>query len=100
MLTPAAGPSNLVDHPSVGALNAALAGAVPVAQRCLSDAAPEASARITFKADGTVQKVLVSGASLTDSARACVRQAFAHSRVEPFARSQFEVTRNLSLPKN
>ncbi|HMA97335.1 MAG TPA: hypothetical protein VKP30_31835, partial [Polyangiaceae bacterium] len=64
ILTPAAGPSNLVDHPSVGALNAALAATVPVAQRCLSVAAPEASARITFKADGTVQKVLVSGANL------------------------------------
>lgn len=100
ILTPAAGPSNLVDHPSVGALNAALAATVPVAQRCLSVAAPEASARITFKADGTVQKVLVSGVNLTDNARACVRQAFARARVEPFARSQFEVTRNLSLPKN
>lgn len=98
-LTPAAGPSNLVDHPSVGALNAALAAAVPTAQRCLSSDVPEASARITFKADGSVQKVQVSGANLTDSVRACVAQAFARSRVEPFARSQFEVTRAVSLPK-
>lgn len=98
-LTPAAGPSNLIDHPSVGALNAAFAAAVPTAQRCLSATVPEVNARVTFKADGSVQRVQVSGANLTDNVRVCVAQAFARSRVEPFARSQFEVTRTVSMPK-
>lgn len=98
-LVPAAGPSNLVERPSVGALNAALADAIPTAQRCLTPESPEASVRIVFQSIGSVQSVQAAAPRLTTEASACLQRAFARARVEPFAKAQAEVTRTISLPK-
>lgn len=98
-LVPAAGPSNLTERPSVGALNAALADAIPIAQRCLTPDSPEASVRIVFQSNGSVQNVQAAAPRLSSEASACLRQAFARAHVDPFAKAQAEVTRTISLPK-
>lgn len=98
-LVPAAGPSNLVERPSIGALNAALADGIPTAQRCLTPESPEASVRIVFQSNGSVQSIQAAAPTLSTEASVCLQRAFARARVEPFAKAQAEVTRTISLPK-
>lgn len=97
-LVPAAGPSSLVDHPSTGAISAALSRRLPEAQRCLPPSVPSTGARLTFRSNGTVQKVELQHPSLDGSARSCLIQALSGVRVEPFARSQFDVNATISQP--
>jgi hypothetical protein len=97
-LVPAAGPASLIDHPSTGAVNAALARRLQEAQRCLSPRVPTTGVRLTFRSLGTVQSVEILNSAADSTTRACVQEALESAKVEPFARTQYDVTTTISLP--
>lgn len=97
-LVPAAGPSNLAERPSLGALSAALASSIPLAQRCLTPELPSVGVRIVFQSSGSVQSVQASATHIAAEVRNCLERAFSRAHVEPFAQPRVEVTRMISLP--
>jgi hypothetical protein len=98
VLVPAAGPANLIDHPSTGAVSAALSRRLQAAQRCLSPRLPTTGVRVTFRSGGTVQNVEILDSGADTVTRACVQEALQGAKVEPFARAQYDVTTTISLP--
>ncbi len=97
-LVPAAGPSNLMDHPSTGAVSAALSHRLPEAQRCLPPNVRTTGVRLVFQSNGAVQNVEILNPALDANARACLSQSLGAVRVEPFARGQFDVNATISKP--
>jgi len=97
-LVPAAGPENLVDHPSTGAISAALSRRIPEAQQCLPATLQSTGAHLVFQSNGVVKKVEFSNPELDSGARACLTRALGTVRLEPFARAQFDVNATISRP--
>ncbi len=99
-MLPAAGPASLVEHPSQGAVAAALARPIARAGTCLIPQSNPISIAVgvTFQADGSVQRVNLPGGLLSAKEESCVRQALLGAKTEPFARSRFEVRTSLSVP--
>ncbi|MGC4063484.1 MAG: hypothetical protein QM784_02295 [Polyangiaceae bacterium] len=97
-LEPAAGPTSLPDHPSTGAVSAALSSRTSAARACVSTGGKRVMVAITFRSSGEVQQVAVADPSLTATERKCISSAFAGAKVDPFARARFDVNYPLSLP--
>jgi hypothetical protein len=98
VLTPAAGPTTLGDHPSNGEVMAALSRRIVPARQCLGPTTPSTGVRVTFESKGTVQKIDILNPAVVGEARSCLTLALMAMRVTPFARSQYEVTATVSLP--
>jgi hypothetical protein len=82
-------PGSVALKPSQGAIQGALGAALPGARACLGADDPISHATITFKSDGSVQNVAVSGGAAGKSAEGCIRAALSKARVAPFAQPTF-----------
>jgi hypothetical protein len=85
-------PGSVPLKPSQGAIQGSLGAALPSARGCLGPDDPISHATITFKSDGTVQSVGVSGGAAGKPAEACIRAALSKTRVTPFAQPTFTAT--------
>ena len=105
-LPPAAGPSepgmvmadsrgSLPDHPSTGAVQAAVGMVMGAARACVAGQNAASRATLSFGSDGRVQSVAVSGPAQGTGAEPCLRNALSGARVQPFARAAYSV--NLSV---
>lgn len=102
-VTPPVGPSEpgmvmadsqgaLPDHPSTGAVQAAVGTVLGAARACVAGQNAASRATIHFASDGSVQSVAVAGPALATSAEPCLRNALSGARVQPFARPAYSVT--------
>jgi hypothetical protein len=82
-------PSSVPRKPSQGAIQGAIGMVLPAARMCLGPDDPISHATITFKSDGTVESVSISGGALGKPAEACVRAALMRAHVPPFAQPIF-----------
>ncbi len=85
-------PGSVPLKPSQGAIQGSLGAALPSARGCLGPDDPISHATITFKSDGSVQSVGVSGGAAGKPAEACIRAALSKARVTPFAQPTFTAT--------
>ncbi len=85
-------PGSVPLKPSQGAIQGSLGAALPSARACLGPDDPISHATITFKSDGSVQSVGVSGGAVGKPAEACIRTALSKARVAPFAQPTFTAT--------
>lgn len=102
-VTPPAGPSEpgmvmadshgtLPDHPSTGAVQAAVGTVMGAARACVAGQSAASRATLNFGSDGRVQSVAVSGPAQATSAEPCLQSALSGARVQPFARAGYSVT--------
>ncbi|HEY6725601.1 MAG TPA: hypothetical protein VI197_16305 [Polyangiaceae bacterium] len=100
---PAAGPSEpgmvmadsrgtLPDHPSTGAVQAAVGTVMGAARACVAGQSAASRATLNFGSDGRVQSVVVAGPAQATGAEPCLRSALSGARVQPFARAGYSVT--------
>ncbi|HEY1695936.1 MAG TPA: hypothetical protein VGG39_27400 [Polyangiaceae bacterium] len=82
-------PGSVPLKPSQGAISGALGAALPGARGCLGPDDPISHATVTFRSDGSVQNVGVSGGAAGKPAEACIRSALSKARVAPFAQPTF-----------
>jgi hypothetical protein len=82
-------PGSVPLKPSMGAIQGALGAAMPGARACLGPDDPVSHATITFKSDGSVQSVAISGGAAGKPAEACIRGALSKARVQPFVQPTF-----------
>lgn len=82
-------PGSVPIKPSQGAIQGALGAALPGARACLGADDPISHATVTFKSDGSVQSVGISGGAAGKPSEACVRSALMKARVAPFAQPTF-----------
>jgi hypothetical protein len=85
----AVAPGSVPLKPSQGAIQGALGAALPAARACLGPDDPISHATITFKSDGSVQTVAISGGAAGKPAEACIRSALLRARIPPFAQPTF-----------
>lgn len=85
-------PGSVPLKPSQGAIQGALGAALPSARGCLGPDDPISHATITFKSDGSVQSVGVTGGAAGKPAEACIRGALSKARITPFAQPTFTAT--------
>jgi hypothetical protein len=85
-------PGSVPLKPSQGAIQGSLGAALPSARSCLGPDDPISHATITFKSDGSVQSVGVSGGAAGKPAEGCIRAALSKARVAPFAQPTFTAT--------
>lgn len=90
-MKPASGPSDLLDHPTTGAVQAAVSGPLARARLCAAGLAGPISVSLTFAASGRVQDVQVGPPARGTPAESCIANALASARTEPFARSNYSV---------
>ena len=92
---PAADPSgdgtNAPARPSLGAIKSAIGAVLPAAHGCLDADAPVSHADITFRSDGSVAAVAVSGWAAGKPEEACIRRALSGARVPPFRQATYAV---------
>ncbi|MGH7296145.1 MAG: hypothetical protein ACRELB_14475 [Polyangiaceae bacterium] len=82
-------PGSVPLKPSLGAIQGALGAALPGARACLGPDDAISHAAVTFRSDGSVQSVSVSGGAAGKPAEGCIRSALMHARVSPFAQPTF-----------
>ncbi|HEY8087521.1 MAG TPA: hypothetical protein VIF09_06750 [Polyangiaceae bacterium] len=82
-------PGSVPLKPSMGAIQGALGAALPSARACLGPDDPVSHATVTFRSDGTVGSVSISGGAAGKPAEACIRAALMNARVAPFAQPTF-----------
>jgi hypothetical protein len=82
-------PGSVPRKPSLGAVQGALGTVLPAARVCLGPDDPISHATITFKSDGSVESVSISGGALGRPAEACIRAALMRAHVPPFAQPIF-----------
>jgi hypothetical protein len=82
-------PGSVPLKPSQGAIQGALGAALPGARSCLGPDDPISHVTVTFKSDGSVQNVAVSGGAAGKPAEACIRSALTRAHVAPFAQPTF-----------
>jgi hypothetical protein len=97
-LLPAAGPSELPDHPSMGAILAAFARRQGDAKRCLPPNTSGTHVALTFANTGKVAQIAVVNSALDATTQNCIRAALGTIQVEPFAKKQYDATLPLSSP--
>jgi len=86
---PTFAPGTVAQTPSQGAVSGALGSVLPTARGCLGPDDPVSQARVTFKATGVVDSVVVTGSAAGKPAEACIRKALTAARVPPFAQDTF-----------
>jgi len=91
-MKPAAIPTNVPDHPSTGAVQAAIGAVLGNARACVAGQESYNQAVVTFASDGSVQAVKVTGAAAGKPAEACIQAALMKARVQPFSRPTFSVS--------
>jgi hypothetical protein len=84
-------PGSVPLRPSQGAVNGALGTAMPGARACLDADAPLSHATVTFKSDGSVASVSVTGWAAGKPVESCIRTALMKARVPPFAQPTYTV---------
>jgi hypothetical protein len=89
---PAPTPGNLPPKPAMGAVQGALGTVLPSARFCLGPDDPVSRATITFKSDGSVQGVSVTGDASGQPAEGCIRSRLMSARVPPFTAPTFTWT--------
>jgi len=82
-------PGSVPLKPSMGAIQGALGAAMPGARACLGPDDPVSHATVTFKSDGSVQSVAISGGAAGKPAEGCIRAALSKARVQPFVQPTF-----------
>ncbi len=90
-LHPAAGPAGLPDHPTTGAIQAALASRQPRAQSCVATLGGPVSVNLVLGSNGHVSRIDVGAPAAGTPSEDCIRAALLGTQVEPFARSSFSV---------
>jgi hypothetical protein len=90
-MQPASGAPGLPDHPSLGAVQAAVGAVLGSARACVAGDDQPSQAVLVFASDGHVQSVSVSGPAAGTPAAGCIRAALSRARVEPFGRSSYSV---------
>jgi hypothetical protein len=83
---------SLPAKPALGAVQGALGTVLPGARSCLGADDPVSRATITFKSDGSVQAVAVSGHASGEPAEECIRSRLMAARIPPFASPTFTWT--------
>jgi hypothetical protein len=78
-------------YPSIGAINSALARALPAAQACVDGDVPLSRASVRFESGGTVESVSVRGWAAGKPAEKCIRDALTKARVAPFVQPSYVV---------
>jgi hypothetical protein len=91
-MKPALMPTDLPDHPSSGAVQAAIGSVLGNARACVAGQDLYSQAIVTFAADGSVQGVKVTGGAAGKPAEACIQAALMKARVQPFSRPTFAVS--------
>jgi hypothetical protein len=77
----------------MGAVQSAIGVALPSARACLAAGDTSTRAAVTFKSDGTVGEILLSGGGGGDGSRErCIRTALSRAHVPPFAEPSFAYT--------
>jgi hypothetical protein len=89
---PKAGGDGLPAKPAMGAVQGAVGTVLPAARYCLGPDDPVSRATITFKSDGTVENVSVSGDAAGQPAEECIRSRLMAARVSPFGSPTFTWT--------
>ena len=82
---------SLPDHPSTGAVQAAVGTVMGAARACVAGQSAASRATVNFGSDGKVQSVAVSGPAQGTNAEPCLRSALSGARVQPFARAAYSV---------
>lgn len=91
-MRPASGATNgRPDHPSLGAVQAAVGAVLGSARACVAGDDQPSHAVLMFGSNGHVRSVTVSGPAAGTPAAGCIRAALRNARVEPFARSSYSV---------
>ena len=90
--TGGANAGNVPAKPAMGAVQGALGTVLPAARYCLGPDDPVSRATITFKSDGSVQSVTVTGDAAGQPAEGCIRSRLMTARVPPFASPSFTWT--------
>jgi hypothetical protein len=85
----AGGPDSVPLRPSMGAVQSALGVAGRAARGCLAAGNAVSRATVTFRSDGSVSDVSVSGSAAGTPAEGCIRAALAKAQVPPFAEPSF-----------
>ncbi len=80
---------NLPLKPSLGAIQGAFGTTLPAARLCLGPDDPISRATVTFKSDGTVENVSLTGGAAGKPAEACIRAALMKAQVPPFSQPIF-----------
>jgi len=83
--------SSLPDHPSSGAVQAAVGTVMGAARACVAGQSAASRATVSFGSDGKVQSVAVAGPAQGTNAEPCLRNALSGARVQPFARAAYSV---------
>jgi Meckel syndrome type 1 protein len=86
---PLPAPGSIPLKPSLGAIQGALGAALPAARACLGPDDPISHATVTFRSDGSVESVSVSGGAAGKAAEGCIRGALGKARVPPFVQPSF-----------
>jgi hypothetical protein len=82
---------SLPDHPSTGAVQAAVGTVMGTARACVAGQDAPSRATVSFGSDGRVRSVVVAGPAAGTSAEPCLRNALGGARVQPFARPSYSV---------
>jgi len=98
--TPAAAPAatatanagNLPVKPAAGAIMGALGTVMPAARYCLGPDDPVSRATITFKSDGSVENVVITGDAAGQPAESCIKARLMEAKVPPFSSPHFTWT--------
>jgi len=98
VLVPAAGPSNLPDHPTMGAITAGIARQLGDAKRCIPAGSPSVQVRLVFGGSGKITRVVVGSGNSDPAARRCISTALGSAQVAPFARTEFDANITVSNP--
>jgi len=85
----AGGPDSIPLRPSMGAVQSALGVAGRATRGCLAAGDAVSRATVTFRSDGSVSDVAVSGSAAGTPAEGCIRVALAKAQVPPFAEPSF-----------
>jgi hypothetical protein len=83
------GAGNLPLRPASGAVQGAVGAVLPAARYCMAPGDSVSHATITFKSDGSVQGVAITGDSAGQPAEACIRTRLSAARVPPFSSPTF-----------
>ena len=78
--------------PAMGAVQGAVGTVLPAARYCLGPDDPVSRAAVTFRSDGTVQGVSITGPAAGQPAEACIVNRLMGARVAPFSSPTFTWT--------